>query len=226
MDKNVGLHQNALESVGLPAPAWKGRRGRSAFIFCILEVLALDNPRTAVYNKDKERRWLHSGQLPFWMSDFIRKNDRSGWEVWGGHFLCRSSELCFVLGLSRKTSLEIIQVTCVTPMTTSAIKCSMFTTVFKTSMLDSSVQVGCGWHANIPEKIKSRPPPDLTPERSPTTCNADSAPLFLVDGIIITRISTLFNERGAPAARHKKRKRKTFQKPLTPLRSYGKIMPR
>ena len=56
-DKNVGLHQNALESVGPPAPAWKGRRGRFVFIFCVLEVLALDNPRTAVYNKDKERRY-------------------------------------------------------------------------------------------------------------------------------------------------------------------------
>ena len=57
-------------------------------------ILVLDNPRTAVYNKDKERRWLHSGQLPFWMSDFIRKNDRSGWEGWGGHFF-----LCFFLGI-------------------------------------------------------------------------------------------------------------------------------
>jgi len=55
-------------------------------------ILVLDNPRTAVYNKDKERRWLHSGQLPFWMSDFIRKNDRSGWEVWGGHFSCHFLE--------------------------------------------------------------------------------------------------------------------------------------
>ena len=27
------------------------------FIFCILEVLALDNPRTADYNKVKERRY-------------------------------------------------------------------------------------------------------------------------------------------------------------------------
>ena len=40
-----------------------------------------------------------------------QRNDRSGWEVWGGHFLCQSSELCFVLGLSRKTSLAIIHVT-------------------------------------------------------------------------------------------------------------------
>ena len=64
MDENVGLHQNALENVGPPATAWESRSGRSVFIFCILEVLALDNPRTAVYNKDKERRWLHSGQLP------------------------------------------------------------------------------------------------------------------------------------------------------------------
>ena len=56
-DENVGLHQNALESVGPPAPAWKGRSGRSVFIFCVLGILALDNPRTTVYNKDKERRY-------------------------------------------------------------------------------------------------------------------------------------------------------------------------
>ena len=91
-DENVGLHQNALESVGPPASAFSGWGGRSVFIFCILEVLTLDNPRTAVYNKVKERRWLHSGQRPFWMSDFIRKNDRSGWEVWGGHFSCHFLE--------------------------------------------------------------------------------------------------------------------------------------
>ena len=60
--------------------------GGHFFLCFFLCILVLDNPRTAVYNKDKERRWLHSGQLPFWMSDFIRKNDRSGWEVWGGHF--------------------------------------------------------------------------------------------------------------------------------------------
>ena len=49
-----------------------------------------------------------------------QRNDRSGWEVWGGHFLCQSSELCFVLGLSRKTSLAIIHVTWMTPMITVA----------------------------------------------------------------------------------------------------------
>jgi len=63
-----------------------GVLGGHFFLCFFLCILVLDNPRTAVYNKDKERRWLHSGQLPFWMSDFIRKNDRSGWEVWGGHF--------------------------------------------------------------------------------------------------------------------------------------------
>ena len=77
---------------GRPPQPEKAEAGGPFFIFCILEVLALDNPRTAVYNKDKERRWLHSGQLPFWMSDFIRKNDRSGWEVWGGHFSCHFLE--------------------------------------------------------------------------------------------------------------------------------------
>ena len=58
---------------GRPPQPEKAEAGGPFFIFCILEVLALDNPRTAVYNKDKERRWLRSGQLPFWMSDFIRK---------------------------------------------------------------------------------------------------------------------------------------------------------
>ena len=77
---------------GRPPQPEKAEAGGPFFIFCILEVLALDNPRTAVYNKDKERRWLRSGQLPFWMSDFIRKNDRSGWEVWGGHFSCHFLE--------------------------------------------------------------------------------------------------------------------------------------
>ena len=49
---------------GRPPQPEKAEAGGPFFIFCILEVLALDNPRTAVYNKDKERRCPHSGQLP------------------------------------------------------------------------------------------------------------------------------------------------------------------
>lgn len=87
-DKNVGLHQNALESVGPPASAFSGWGGRSVFIFCILEVLTLDNPRTAVYNKVKERRWLHSGQLPLSVSHFEKHDRRSLEDYRGGHFSC------------------------------------------------------------------------------------------------------------------------------------------
>ena len=83
-------HQfKSLQKV-MTATGWK--RWAVIFLCFFLCILVLDNPRTAVYNKDKERRWLHSGQLPFWMSDFIRKNDRSGWEVWGGHFSCHFLE--------------------------------------------------------------------------------------------------------------------------------------
>ena len=42
---------------GRPPQPEKAEAGGPFFIFCILEVLALDNPRTAVYNKDKERRY-------------------------------------------------------------------------------------------------------------------------------------------------------------------------
>ena len=36
---------------GRPPQPEKAEAGGPFFIFCILEVLALDNPRTAVYNK-------------------------------------------------------------------------------------------------------------------------------------------------------------------------------
>ena len=89
MDKNVGLYQNALENVGPPATAWKGRSGWSVFIFCIP---VLDNPHTTVLNKDKERRWLHSGQLPLSVSHFEKHDRRSLEDYRGGHFF-----LCFFL---------------------------------------------------------------------------------------------------------------------------------
>ena len=51
-------------------------------------ILVLDNPRTAVYNKDKERRWLHSGQLPLSVSHFEKHDRRSLEDYRGGHFSC------------------------------------------------------------------------------------------------------------------------------------------
>ena len=42
---------------GRPPQPEKAEAGGPFFIFCILEVLALDNPRTAAYNKVKERRY-------------------------------------------------------------------------------------------------------------------------------------------------------------------------
>lgn len=91
MDKNVGLHQNALESVGPPASAFSGWGGRSVFIFCILEVLTLDNPRTAVYNKDKERRYPCKRLAPH-QSSITKVMTATGLGVLGGHFF-----LCFFL---------------------------------------------------------------------------------------------------------------------------------
>ena len=90
-DENVGLHQNALESVGPPASAFSGWGGRSVFIFCILEVLTLDNPRTAVYNKDKERRYPCKRLAPH-QSSITKVMTATGLGVLGGHFF-----LCFFL---------------------------------------------------------------------------------------------------------------------------------
>ena len=88
MDKNVGSHQNALENVGPPATAWEGRSGWSVFIFCILEVLALDNPRTAVYNKDKERRWPCKRLAPH-QSSITKVMTATGWKRWAVISFCR-----------------------------------------------------------------------------------------------------------------------------------------
>ena len=53
--------------------------GRRNFSGCrIREQSALDNPRADVYNKDKERRCPHSGQLP--SSDVTLENMTA--EVW------------------------------------------------------------------------------------------------------------------------------------------------
>ena len=66
--KSVGIQQNATESVGQAVCIWKNTDGfvvgRRNFWGCrIREQSALDNLRADVYNKDKERRCPHSGQL-------------------------------------------------------------------------------------------------------------------------------------------------------------------
>jgi len=47
----------------------------------------LDNPRADVYNKDKERRCPHSGQLPS-LSVTLENMTAEVWDAWGGHFSC------------------------------------------------------------------------------------------------------------------------------------------
>ena len=65
-----------------------GNCGRSFLFVLFLCILVLDNPRTAVYNKVKERRWLHSGQLPLSVSHFEKHDRRSLEDYRGGHFSC------------------------------------------------------------------------------------------------------------------------------------------
>ena len=103
MDKNVGLYQNALENVGPPATAWKGRSGWSVFIFCIP---VLDNPRTTAYNKDKERRWPCKRLAPH--RHMVKKNDRHRLETVGGHFFLS------LLPLSCEIRHAMSKVTCTT----------------------------------------------------------------------------------------------------------------
>ena len=65
-----------------------GVLGGHFFLCFFLCILVLDNPRTAVYNKVKERRWLHSGQLPLSVSYFEKHDRRSLEDYRGGHFSC------------------------------------------------------------------------------------------------------------------------------------------
>ena len=76
---------------GRPPQPEKAEAGGPFFIFCILEVLALDNPRTAVYNKDKERRYPCKRLAPH-QSSITKVMTATGLGVLGGHFF-----LCFFL---------------------------------------------------------------------------------------------------------------------------------
>ena len=76
---------------GRPTQPEKAEAGGPFFIFCILEVLALDNPRTAVYNKDKERRYPCKRLAPH-QSSITKVMTATGLGVLGGHFF-----LCFFL---------------------------------------------------------------------------------------------------------------------------------
>ena len=95
--KSVRIQQNAIESVGWAVCVWKDAGGfvvsRRNFLGCrIKKRRALDNLRADVYNRDKERRCPHSGQLPLPMSWFTRKNDRRSLVATGGHFSCHFLE--------------------------------------------------------------------------------------------------------------------------------------
>ena len=76
---------------GRPPQPEKAEAGGPFFIFCILEVLALDNPRTAVYNKNKERRYPCKRLAPH-QSSITKVMTATGLGVLGGHFF-----LCFFL---------------------------------------------------------------------------------------------------------------------------------
>ena len=69
---------------GRPPQPEKAEAGGPFFIFCIP---VLDNPHTTVYNKDKERRCPHSGQLPS-LSVTLENMTAEVWDAWGGHFSC------------------------------------------------------------------------------------------------------------------------------------------
>ena len=103
-DENVGLHQNALENVGPSASAFSGWGGRSVFIFCILKVLALDNPRTAVYNKDKERRYPCKRLAPH-QSSITKVMTATGWKRWAVISFCAFSFVFLCLTIHVRLSI-------------------------------------------------------------------------------------------------------------------------
>lgn len=76
---------------GRPPQPEKAEAGGPFFIFCILEVLALDNPHTTVYNKDKERRYPCKRLAPH-QSSITKVMTATGLGVLGDHFF-----LCFFL---------------------------------------------------------------------------------------------------------------------------------
>ena len=84
--KRLAPHQSSITKV--MTATGLGVLGGHFFLCFFLCILVLDNPRTAVYNKDKERRWLHSGQLPLSVSHFEKHDRRSLEDYRGGHFSC------------------------------------------------------------------------------------------------------------------------------------------
>ena len=107
--KSVGIQQNATESVGWAVCVWKDTGGfvvgRRNFSGCrIREQSALDNPRADVYNKDKERRCPHSGQLPS-LSVTLENMTAEVWELRAVIFLVIIFSNRVLRGASHEKSL-------------------------------------------------------------------------------------------------------------------------
>ena len=139
--KSVGIQQNAIESVGWATCIWKDTGGfvvgRRNFWGCrIREQSALDNPRADVYNKDKERRCPHNGQLPS-LSVTLENMTAEVWDATGGHFSCHYFfESCFARCESRKIAWASVQVILAVPMMTVTKRVSRARTLFQISITE------------------------------------------------------------------------------------------
>ena len=80
--------------------------------------------------------------------------------------------------MSRKTSLEIIHVTLMTPMTTVAKRFSAEKTILKISILDFLLWVFMCVQSNHPEDDKNELPPDLTSGGKHDRCTCRTAPFL------------------------------------------------
>ena len=102
----------------------------------IRERSALDNPRADVYNKDKERRCPHSGQLPS-LSVTLENMTATVWKSGRSFFLSfYFFESCFARCESRKIAWAIVQVILAVPMMTVTKRVSRARTLFQISITE------------------------------------------------------------------------------------------
>ena len=89
---------------GRPPQPEKAEAGGPFFIFCILEVLALDNPHTTVYNKDKERRYPCKRLAPHQLS-ITKVMTATGWKRWAVISFCAFSFVFLCLTIHVRLSI-------------------------------------------------------------------------------------------------------------------------
>ena len=89
---------------GRPPQPEKAEAGGPFFIFCILEVLALDNPHTTVYNKDKERRYPCKRLAPH-QSSITKVMTATGWKRWAVISFCAFSFVFLCLTIRARLSI-------------------------------------------------------------------------------------------------------------------------